>query len=66
MWEGQAGAPSVAEFSAHSLRRGGATAAANAGFSLADIMEHGRWKSDAVKDYIRKSAVERRKLSAGM
>jgi len=34
---------------AHSLRRGGATHAAQQGASLRHIMLHGRWKSDAVR-----------------
>jgi hypothetical protein len=42
--------------SAHSLRKGGATAAANAGVSEESIMAHGRWRSDAVKRYIIRSA----------
>ena len=45
----------LARVTAHSLRRGGATAAAEAGVPLATIQEHGRWRSDAVLVYIRKS-----------
>jgi hypothetical protein len=45
--------------SSHSLRKGGATAAANAGVSEEEIKAHGRWKSDAVKFYIRQSPVVR-------
>lgn len=66
MWEGKAGAPDVTRFSAHSLRRGGATAAASAGASIEDIKAHGRWKSDIVRVYIRKSPAQRRKLVACM
>lgn len=62
LWEHEsAGGQDVTVFSSHSLRRGGATAAANAGLSVEDIKEQGRWKSDAVRLYIRKSADERRK-----
>ena len=50
----------LSSISAHSLRRGGATAAANAGISLEEIKEHGWWKSDAVLAYIRKSIAVRR------
>lgn len=39
-------------FSSHSGRRGGATAAFNAGVNREDIKRHGRWKSDAVDEYI--------------
>ena len=45
--------------SSHSLRKGGATAAANAGVSEDEIKAHGRWKSDAVKGYIRRSVALR-------
>lgn len=61
-----AGRADVRNFSAHSLRRGGATAAANAGAPLEDIKIHGRWKSDAVLVYIRKSPKERRKMVSRM
>ncbi len=39
----------LAGLSSHSLRKGGASAAANAGVSEEEIKAHGRWKSDAVK-----------------
>lgn len=39
-------------YSGHSFRRGGATAAAAAGFSEQDIQLIGRWRSDAFKLYI--------------
>ena len=35
----------------HSLRRGGATAASRAGAPLRLIKEHGRWRSDTVREY---------------
>jgi hypothetical protein len=37
--------------SSHSLRKGGATAAADAGVSIGDIQLHGRWRSNAVFCY---------------
>ncbi|PNH00721.1 Enzymatic polyprotein [Tetrabaena socialis] len=52
--------------SAHSLRRGGATAAAEAGVPLKAIMEHGRWRSSAVLVYIRKSVRARMALVGRM
>ena len=42
----------VAQFSAHSLRRGGATAATTGGAQREAIKAHGRWKSDAVGGYV--------------
>jgi integrase len=49
-WIAAIGLP-VANYTAHSLRRGGATAMFAAGVPLATIMKHGRWTSDAVKGY---------------
>ena len=40
-------------FSGHSLRIGGATAAARAGASMATVKSIGGWSSDAVRRYIR-------------
>ena len=37
----------------HSFRSGGATAAAEGGASVEDIMALGRWRSSAVRDYRR-------------
>ena len=42
--------PNVSQFSTHSLRAGGATAAANAGVSDRIIQRHGRWKSSSSKN----------------
>jgi hypothetical protein len=39
-------------YATHSLRRGGATAMAAAGFSFARIRRWGRWLSDAYKTYV--------------
>lgn len=56
----------LGQFSAHSLRRGGATAAANGGVSLEAIKAHGRWKSDAVNAYIWPAPAVRMRIVAGM
>jgi integrase len=42
--------PDIQSFSTHSLRAGGATAAANAGIGDRVFQRHGRWKSVAAKD----------------
>ncbi|MER7209471.1 tyrosine-type recombinase/integrase [Streptosporangium sp. NPDC000239] len=51
----RAGLPNAETFSAHSLRAGGATAAAKAGAPVSAIARHGRWseKSPVVHGYIR-------------
>lgn len=51
----RAGLPNAEAFSAHSLRAGGATAAAKAGAPVSAIARHGRWseKSPVVHGYIR-------------
>ena len=38
------------QFSLHSLRSGGATAAANAGVPDRCFKRHGRWRSESAKD----------------
>lgn len=43
----------VSRVTSHSFRIGGATAAADAGFSDDEIRRMGRWKSNAVQKYIR-------------
>lgn len=53
-------------FGLHSLRRGGATAAARAGASMRMIQEHGRWRSDAVRQYMYADDGERWQMVAGM
>ena len=50
-WLGKIGV-SAAGFGSHSLRRGGATAAAKAKVQMHVIKRHGRWASDAVYLYI--------------
>ena len=48
------------EFGLHSLRAGGATAAANNGVPDRLFKRHGRWKSDGAKDgYVEDSADRR-------
>lgn len=48
-----------AEFSTHSLRRGGATFLRMCGSSIQEIKERGDWKSDAVYQYLELSVSER-------
>ena len=51
-------------FGLHSLRAGGATAAANAGVPDRLFKRHGRWKSESAKDgYIKDSMEKRLKVS---
>ena len=51
-------------FGLHSLRAGGATAAANAGVPDRLFKRHGRWKSESAKDgYIKDSMQKRLKVS---
>ena len=47
-------------FGMHSLRAGGATAAANAGVQDRLFKRHGRWKSESAKDGYVKDSVKRR------
>ena len=42
--------PDIRKFGLHSLRRGGATAAANLGVNDRLFQKHGRWKSANVKN----------------
>ena len=46
-------------FALHSLRAGGASAAANAGVSDLLFKRHGRWKTDQAKDGIFTLSVEK-------
>ena len=48
------------QFGMHSLRAGGATAAANAGVPDRLFKRHGRWRSETAKDGYVKDSVERR------
>ena len=60
-WTGQAGIAGGESHGFHSLRAGGATAAAEAGVEERLIKQHGNWKSDAVRLYIRPGLEERAK-----
>lgn len=53
-------------FGLHSLRRGGATAAARGGAPVRMIMEHGRWRSDCVRQYMYADEDERWQMAAVM
>ena len=48
------------QFGMHSLRAGGATAAANAGVPDCLFMRHGRWRSESAKDGYVKDSLEKR------
>jgi integrase/recombinase XerD len=50
-------------FSGHSLRIGGASAALAAGFTVDEVMALGAWKSDAVKQYLMPLVTRRRNVS---
>lgn len=58
--------PDLGVYTAHSLRRGGATAAANGGSPLEEIKAHGRWKSDAVRRYVQPAAAVRMQIVGRM
>lgn len=51
-WLAAAGVRSPDLYAAHSLRRGGATHAAQVGIPVRFIMTMGRWKSDSVRQYL--------------
>ena len=54
-------------FGMHSLRAGGATAAANAGVPDRLFKRHGRWKSELAKDgYVKDSVVKRLSVSKSL
>ena len=48
------------QFGMHSLRAGGATAAANAGVPDRLFKRHGRWRSESAKDCYVKDSVDSR------
>lgn len=60
-WLTAIGVPNVTKYSAHSLRRGGAAAAARAGLEDSWIQRHGRWRSWC---FVKYTEIERRE--AGM
>lgn len=62
----RAGIPPSVHLVAHSLRAGGATAAAHAAIDQRVIKRHGRWRSDAVYAYIKDSANEFLDLNAAV
>ena len=54
----------VSVFGVHSLRSGGATAAANAGVPDRHLKGHGRWKSETAKDgYVKDTLSSRLQVS---
>ncbi len=53
-------------FSSHSLRKGGATAAADAGVNMVEIQQHGRWRSSAVLAYTQSAARARFRVVEAM
>ncbi|XP_052094370.1 integrase/recombinase xerD homolog isoform X2 [Mytilus californianus] len=55
------------QFGLHSLRSGGATAAAEAGIDDRLFKKHGRWKSDKAKDgYVKESILNRLSVSKNL
>ena len=51
-------------FGLHSLRSGGATAAADAGINDRVFKKHGRWKSETAKDgYVRENLIQKLSVS---
>ena len=55
------------KFGVHSLRSGGATAAAASGLSDRLFKRHGRWKSDLAKDgYVKPSLSEQSQVTLGL
>jgi integrase len=56
----------LCEYGFHSVRAGGATDAARAGVSEAKIKQHGNWKSDAVRVYIRQDTGDRLAVAAAL
>jgi integrase len=56
----------VTAYGFHSLRAGGATGAARAGVHERHIKQHGNWKSDAYRVYIRPNTSDRLKASAAL
>ena len=53
-------------YGSHSCRRGGATAAVEAGTDLRLVSEHGRWKSDAVLKYVIDSDTTKQSVTKNM
>ena len=57
---------STISYTVHSFRKGGATMCYNMGCQLADIKNHGQWKSDAVFKYIFPNLATKSKLPVRM
>ena len=54
-------------FGLHSLRAGGATAAANAGICDRLFKKHGRWRSDSAKDgYVKEDLQQNLLVTKGL
>lgn len=53
-------------YGSHSCRRGGTTSAAKRGIPAHKLKLHGRWKSDAVWDYIHADVAEMLRTTAGL
>ena len=61
------GPPDVKTFCVHSLRSGGASAAANNGVKDRIFKRHGRWASETAKDgYVKDDIDERLKVSLSL
>lgn len=59
--------PDIKKYCLHSLRAGGATAAANNGIPDRLFKRHGRWQSETAKDgYVKSSVEERLKVSLAL
>ena len=57
----------LGQFDLHSLRVGGATAAANAGVPDRPFKRHGRWRSESAKDgYVEDAVALRRAVSKSL
>jgi len=59
--------PDISAIGTHSLRTGGATAAANAGIPDRLFKRHGRWSTDSAKDdYVKDSLSSRLSVSKAL
>ena len=59
--------PDICAIGTHSLRSGGATAAANAGIPDRLFKRHGRWSTDSAKDdYVKDSLSSRLSVSKAL
>jgi integrase len=60
--DGTLGADAALLYTGHSLRRGGATALYNAGWTAEEIIAHGRWTSEAYRIYLERTEVQRQDI----